>query len=160
MFFEGFYEAYIAHIDTYDPEDKTYGKRGMELLIKYMYGEDAQERVDLTKLGSLEMAKSHTWINYQVNKDAALIFHQPPGISYKLKGKIEIYDENLSGRREVYQQFINAQHDVYHTPDRSRWLTYPAYIFRIEEIYDNSVSKGGFGKQLAYPVPEVAGGEE
>ena len=68
----------------------------MELLIKYMYGEDACDRVDLTKLGSLEMAKRHSWINYQVNKEAALLFHQPPGISYKLKGKIEIYDEETS----------------------------------------------------------------
>ena len=152
-------EAYVAHIKTYDPEDKTYRQRGMELLIKYMYGEDAYDRVDLSKLGSLEMAKSHTWINYQVNKEAALIFHQPPGISYKLKGKVEIYDENISGKRELYQQFINAQHDVYHTPDMTRWLSYPAYIFRIEEIYDNSASKNGFGKQLAYPVSEVTGVE-
>lgn len=53
-------EAYVNHIKTYDPADKTYGKRGMELLIKYMYGEDACDRVDLTKLGSLEMAKRHS----------------------------------------------------------------------------------------------------
>ena len=148
-------EAYIQHIQSYDPEDKGYGKRGMELLLKYMYSEEAWDRVDLTKLGSLEMAKRHTWTNYQVNKDAALIFHQPPAISYKLKGTVEIYDENTSGKRELYQQFINAQHDVYHTPDMSRWLSYPAYIFRIEEIYDNSATKNGFGQQLAYPVPEV-----
>lgn len=148
-------EAYMNHIRTYDPEDKTYGKRGMEVLIKYMYDESSYHRVDFTKMGSLEMAKRHSWINYQVNKEAALIFHQPPGISYKLKGKIEIYDEVSSGKQELYQQFINAQHDVYHTPDMSRWLEYPAYLFRIEEIYDNSVSKNGFGKQLAYPAPEM-----
>ena len=147
-------EAYVNHIKTYDPADKTYGKRGMELLIKYMYGEDACDRVDLTKLGSLEMAKRHSWINYQVNKEAALLFHQPPGISYKLKGKIEIYDEETSGKRELYQQFINAQYDVYHTPDMNKWLRYPAYLFRIEEIYDNSASKNGFGKQLQYPIPD------
>lgn len=148
-------EAYMNHIRTYDPEDKTYGKRGMEVLIKYMYDESAYHRVDFTKMGSLEMAKRHSWTNYQVNKEAALIFHQPPGISYKLKGKIEIYDEAASGKQELYQQFINAQHDVYHTPDMSRWSDYPAYLFRIEEIYDNSVSKNGFGKQLAYPAPEM-----
>ena len=152
-------EAYVAHIRTYDPEDKNYGKRGMELLLRYMYSEEAWNRVDLSRLGSLEMAKSHSWINYQVNKEAALLFHQPPGISYKLKGEIEIYDEASSGKQELYQQFINAQHDVYHTPDMSRWLTYPAYIFKIREIYDNSASKNGFGKQLAYPVPEVNGVE-
>ena len=105
-------------------------------------------------MGSLEMAKRHSCINYQVNKEAALLFHQPPGISYKLKGKIEIYDEETSGKRELYQQFINAQHDVYHTPDMNKWLRYPAYLFRIEEIYDNSASKNGFGKQLQYPIPD------
>lgn len=152
-------EAYVAHIKTYDPQDKTYGKRGMELLIRYMYGEDAWKRVDFTRLGSLEMAKRQSWTNYQANKEAALLFHQPPGISFKLKGKVEIYDENLSGKRELYQQFINAQHDVYHTPDMSRWLSYPAYLFRIEEIYDNSASQSGFGRKLEYPVPEVTGSE-
>ena len=147
-------EKLFLNFCSHEPADKTYGKRGMELLIKYMYGEDACDRVDLTKLGSLEMAKRHSWINYQVNKEAALLFHQPPGISYKLKGKIEIYDEETSGKRELYQQFINAQHDVYHIPDMNKWLRYPAYLFRIEEIYDNSASKNGFGKQLQYPIPE------
>ncbi|MEE1086993.1 MAG: hypothetical protein U0L05_07515 [Schaedlerella sp.] len=153
-------EAYIKHIKTYDPQDKTYGMRGLEMLIRYMYGEEAHHRVDFSKIGSLEMAKSHTWTNFQTNKEAALIFHQPPAISYKLKGKVEIYDENISGKRELYQQFINAQHDMYHTPDMSRWLSYPAYIFRIEEVYDNSVSKNGFGKRLEYPVSEVKEVEE
>ena len=34
----------------------------------------------------------------------------------------------------------------------TRWLSYPAYIFRIEEIYDNSASKNGFGKQGSAPL--------
>lgn len=159
-YLEEILEEYIAHIKTYEPGDKTYGQRGLGLLIKHMYGEEAHHKMDFTKLGSLEMAKRHSWTNYQVNKEAALIFHQPPMISYKLKGKVEIYDEAASGKRELYQQFINAQHDMYHTPDMSRWLSYPAYIFRIEEVYDNSASKKGFGAQLQYPVPEVTGGEE
>ena len=58
-------EAYIAHIKTYDKDDKTYSNRGLELLVKYMYGPEAQERVDFTKVGSLEMAKKHSYINYK-----------------------------------------------------------------------------------------------
>ena len=50
-------EAYINHIKTFDPEDKTYSKRGLEVLVKYMYGDEARDRVDFTKVGSLEMAK-------------------------------------------------------------------------------------------------------
>ncbi|MDE7083421.1 MAG: hypothetical protein K2O89_06955 [Clostridia bacterium] len=144
---------YKKHISTFALGDKTYSQRGLQLLIKYMYGEDAHDKIDFTKLGSLEMAKRQSWTNYQVNPEAALIFHQPPAISYKLKGKVEIYDEEISGKREIYQQFINAQHDVYHNPDPSGIL-YPAYIFRIEEIYDNSATKDGFGQRLEYPVSE------
>ena len=63
---------------------------------------------------------------------------------------MEIYDECESGKREIYQQFINAQHDVYHAPDMTRWLTRPAYIFRIEEVYDNCVTPEGFGNKMQY----------
>ena len=147
---------YLEHIKTYEPGDKTYGQRGLKILIDQLYGEEARERVDFSKLGSLELAKRQSWINYQENKEAALIFHQPPMISYKLKGKIEIYDEKQSGKREIYQQCINAQHDMYHTPGgMDLWIEQPAYIFRIEEIYDNSATKDGFGQQLEYPYPEA-----
>lgn len=154
-YLEGTLEVYLRHIRTYDPEDRTYSQRGLGILIEQMYGEDARHRVDFTKLGSLELAKKQSWENYRVNPEAALIFHQPPMISYKLKGKIEIYDEETSGRREIYQQFINAQHDMYHTPGGTElWKKQPAYIFRIGEIYDNSATKDGFGAKLAYPLPE------
>ena len=144
-------EAYIRHIKTYEPGDKEYSQRGLALLLKYMYGEDARSRIDFSKVGSLEMAKKHSYANYKVNPEATLIFYQPPAISYELRGKMEIYDECDSGKREIYQQFINAQHDVYPQPDMSRWLTRPAYIFRIEEIFDNSVTRDGFGGKMQYP---------
>ena len=77
-------------------------------------------------------------------------------VSYKLKGTIEIYDEVSSGKTELYQRFINAQHDVYHTPSGMElWQKRPAYIFRIEEIYDNSASRNGFGERLIYPAPDM-----
>lgn len=152
-------EIYLRHIQSYVPGDKTYSQRGLGILLEQMYAPEARERIDFTKLGSLELAKRQSWQNYQVNREAALLFHQPPMISYKLKGKIEIYDEEASGKRELYQQFINAQHDMYHTPGgMERWKTQPAYIFRIEEIYDNSATKDGFGQRLAYPEPD--GGEQ
>lgn len=144
-------EAYIKHIKSYTPEDKTYSKRGLELLIKYMYAPEAQKRIDFTCVGSLEMAKKHSYANYKVNPEATILFYQPPVISYELRGKMEIHDQMDSGKIEIYQQFINAQHDVYHKPDMNRWLKYPAYVFRIEEVYDNCVTKDGFGTQLKYP---------
>ena len=147
-------EAYIKHIKTYDPEDKTYSKRGLGVLIKYMYGEEARDRVDFEHIGSLEMAKKHSWANYKVNPEATLMFYQPPMISFEVRGTMHIYDEMESGKREIYQQFINAQHDMYHTPDMNRWLSYAAYVLDIEEIYDNSATKEGFGVQLEFPMPK------
>lgn len=143
--------AYKEHIASFTPGDKEYGKRGLKLLVDWMYGEAAHDRIDFTRVGSLELAKKHSYENYKVNPQATLLFYEPPAISYELRGQMEIYDESDSGKREIYQQFINAQHDVYHHPDTSRWLTRPAYIFRIEEIFDNSVSKTGFGQQMQYP---------
>lgn len=143
--------AYIEHIKSYKQDDKEYSKRGLELLVKYMYGPDVQDRVDFSCIGSLEMAKKHSYINYKANPEATIIFYQPPAISFELRGKMEIHDENDSGKREIYQHFINAQHDVYHAPNMERWLTRPAYIFRIEEIFDNSVSRDGFGNKLQFP---------
>ena len=125
-------EAYLAHIATYDPEDKTYSKRGLEVLINYLYGEEARKRVDFGRLGSLEMAKRHSWTNYQENPEATLIYYQPPAISYELRGQMQIIDEAMSGKPEIIQQLINAQHDVYHIPNPDR-PDYPAYLFTIEE---------------------------
>ncbi|MDY0373900.1 MAG: hypothetical protein RBQ86_07265 [Candidatus Izemoplasmatales bacterium] len=144
-------DAYIKHIKSFDPEDKSYSQRGLELLVKYLYGPEAQDRVDFSCIGSLEMAKKHSYANYKANPQATILFYQPPMISYELRGKMEIHDEMDSGKREIYQQFLNAQHDVYHRPDMNRWLRYPAYVFRIEEIFDNCVTKDGFGTKMQYP---------
>jgi hypothetical protein len=91
------------------------------------------------------MAKKHSWENYKVNPEATLIYYQPPVVSYELRGKIEIQEEG------IYHQFVNAQHDVYHSPNVERWVTRPAYVFHIEEVFDNCVTKDGFGTKLQYP---------
>ena len=87
----------------------------------------------------------------KANPEATLLFYQPPMISSELRGKMEIIDECDSGKREIYQQMINAQHDVYHRPNKSIWLDRPAYLFHIEEIYDNSATRDGFGTKMIYP---------
>ena len=144
-------EAYIKHIKSWTPGDKTYSERGLKLLVDYMYKPEVHDRIDFTCIGSLEMAKKHSYTNYQANPEATILFYQPPMISYELRGKMEIHDETTSGKRELYQQFLNAQHDVYHYPDMDRWLRYPAYVFRIEEIYDNCATRDGFGTKMLFP---------
>ena len=138
-------DAYLEHIATYEEGDKTYSQRGLEVLIKHLYCDEAKDRIDFSIVTTLEMAKKHSWENYKANNEATLIYYQPPVISYELRGKIEIEEEG------IYQKFINAQHDVYHKPNTERWASRPAYIFKIEEIYDNSVTKDGFGEKMIYP---------
>jgi len=44
---------------------------------------------------------------------------------------------------------VNLVHDAFHyTPPERRSLR-PAYIFNVEEVYDNSATPGGFGRKLA-----------
>jgi hypothetical protein len=144
-------EVYMQHIQSYDGDDQTYSQRGLALLVEHVYRPEMHDRIDFTRLGTLEMAKRHSWNNYRANPEATLIYYQPPMISYELRGTIEIHDEAESGKRELYQQVINAQHDVYHRPDTQRWLKRPAYVFSIQEVWDNCATKDGFGTQMQYP---------
>jgi hypothetical protein len=138
-------DAYIEHIKSYTDGDKAYSQRGLEVLVKHLYAPEAEKRIDFTIMTSIEMAKKHSWENYMDNPEATLIFYQPPAISYELRGKMEIHED------DIYQRYVNAQHDVYHIPNMERWPERPAYVFRIEEIYDNSVTKEGFGQKMQYP---------
>ena len=87
------------------------------------------------------------WDNLKVNPEHPDYYRA----MISMNGGKSNFDEAESGKRELYQQFVNAQHDVYHRPDKSRWLKYPAYVFDIEEVYDNSASREGFGTKLEFP---------
>ncbi len=139
-------EKYITHINSYKNDDKEYSQRGLKLLVEVLYDPAIRHTIDFTKIITLEMAKNHTWQNAKDNGIATYIFYQPPVVSYELRGKLEIDDDGL------YKKFINAQHDVYHAPNMERWEKRPALVFHIEEVYNNSASKAGFGKQMKYPI--------
>ena len=135
-----------------------FSARGLEVLVKYMYGPEARSRVDLTRLGSLEMAKKHSYANYKVNPEGVLLFHEPSDISFELRGTVKLYDEKETGEASLYQQLLNAQHDVYHDPasedfavNLKRYHTMPAYVFTIEEIYDNS-SRSPYGPAFGFKL--------
>ncbi len=133
-------EAYLKHIDAGWREG--YSEEGLKLLVKHVWSPEARERLDFSAMGSLEMAFKHSWANYQANDEVTLVFFQPPRISFEVRGKIEIIEEGS------YKTFINAQHDVYHKPDKSRWAARPAYIVHIEEVFDNSADRAGFGTRI------------
>jgi len=90
----------------------------------------------------MELAKKHSWENFNDNKNITLSFFEPPVIHYELRGKIEIVNDG------ILHKLVNAQHDVYHQPNPDRWPNRPVYIVHIEEIFDNSATKAGFGTKM------------
>lgn len=134
-------EDYLRHIASGWSEQ--YGMAGLQLLVKLLYGPGCQERIDFTRFGTLELARDHTWTNLQADPRATLLFYQPPMISYEVRGHVEIHQEG-----SLYHRLLNAQHDVYHKPNPARWPERPAYVFIIEEIFNNSVGPKGFGKKV------------
>lgn len=133
-------DAYLAHINQGYREG--YSEAGLQLLVKHIWGEDCADRLDFSILGSLELARKHSWDNYLANPEVVLCYFQPPVASFEVRGILEIH------RSGPYHTFVNAQHDTYHRPAPERWPDRPAYIIHVKEIYDNSASREGFGTRL------------
>lgn len=107
----------------------------LNFLLENLY---VEERLDFRKLSSLELAKKHTYRNLSENKQAVLLFFIPPITSYEVRCRVEIHLDDL------YHEYVNAVHDLFHKPETKRdWSKTPAYMFNIEEIYDNSANKMG-----------------
>ncbi len=104
-----------------------------------------EELIDLTKLGGLEMAFKHSWWNIKATGEATLLFYTPPDISYEVRCIVEVHE----GRGDPYKRYMNALHDLYHKPRHGR-SNYPAYVFIVKEIYDQSNTREGFGRKI-YP---------
>jgi hypothetical protein len=130
-----------------------YQRRSMELFLKYLYFEpkEATERVDFTKLSTIEMAKmrpkssKHTWSIVQRCKRASLVFYRPPSLSFELHGQLEIHENG------EYHEFVNLVHDAvgYVPPYERRYAERPVYIFNVEAVFDNSPSPTGWGTKIA-----------
>lgn len=132
--------------------NREYQRRGMLLLLKYLYlePEEARLRVDFAKMSTIELAlgmphsSKHTWNMIQKNPTACLLFYRPPNISYELHGWIDIHEKG------AYHRFVNAVHDTFHySPPERRRVERPVYIFNVEEVYDNSPGPKGFGTKIA-----------
>ena len=123
--------------------------KALELLSEHIYFDmdKAKERVDFEKLGTIEMGTefpgkaAHMHKYLQENKSATLVFFTPPVISYEIRAEIEVH---TSGD---YCDFVHSVHDVYHG-ENPALSDKPAYIFHVKEVYDNSVTKKGFGGRL------------
>jgi len=114
----------------------------LRLLLDEVY---VEERIDFFKLSSLELVKGHSWTNLTENPRASILFYTPPSTSFEVRTRVEIH------QNDVYWEYVNAVHDVFHAAGAKKrdWSKTPAYIFLIEEIYDNSL--GAMGKKI-WPV--------
>jgi hypothetical protein len=125
--------------------------RGMRTLLKILYFEpsEAREKIDFTKMSTLELVANvadssrHTWTNVQSSRRACLVFYRPPNISFELRGEIEVHTDS------DYREFVNCVHDSFHYTSGDQREGRPAYIFRVEEVFDNSPTADGFGKRIA-----------
>lgn len=128
-----------------------HAERGLKLLLELVYLEpsQAERRADFEKLASLELAlrvphsSKHTWKILQKSRKACIVFLQPPSISFEVRCAVSIHES------DEYWRFVNLVHDAFHyTPPERRPLR-PAYVFHVEEVYDNSATPEGFGRRLA-----------
>lgn len=105
-------------------------RRALEFLLKEIY---VREKIDFTKLVSLELAKKHTWENVTSgSNEATVLFFTPPSTSYEVRCEVGVHEDD-----EVWE-YTNAVHDTFHRPQKPRnWMETPAYLFKIKEIYDN-----------------------
>ncbi len=124
-------------------EEYAYRKRPKSLhevvkvLLDHVY---LEEKLDLTRLGALEMARRHTWRNLVATRRASLVFFTPPSTSYELVCDVEIHEKGLVKR------YVNALHDLFHGGHSD----YPAIVFWVREVYDKSNTSTGFGRRI-YP---------
>lgn len=127
---------------------REYQMGAMRIFLDYLYlePEEAQEKVDFTKMSTIELATTkpyssqHTWKIVQKNNSCCILFYRPPSLSYELRGTLTIYQEG------PYYEFPHCVHDSFHyvTPE-GRKLLRPVYIFNVEEVYDNSATAEGTG---------------
>ncbi len=116
-----------------------------KILLEEFYRE---ELLDLRLIGGLEMGFRHSWTNIKATRRATILYFIPPDISFEVRCSVEIHEDE----ENPYKIYLNALHDLFHKPRRGR-SNYPAYVFRIEEIYDNSNTIEGFGRKI-YPISE------
>ncbi len=122
--------------------EKSTEKGFREIIDDFLKVAYNEEWIDFTVLGGLELAKGHSWVNIKETRKATLLFFTPPILSYEVRCSVEIHEDGL------VWGYLNLLHDIFHKVPGEPLGKHPAYIFKFEEIYDNSASKNGFGKLI------------
>jgi len=108
---------------------------GLKHALQYIYlpREEAENRIEFEKLGTLEGFNKKTWANIQQNKKVAIVYYYPPGIHFQVNCRVEV---QKSG---PLREFINRAACLAHGDNPAKWPKRTAYIFHVEEVLDKSV---------------------
>ncbi|MBI5375415.1 MAG: hypothetical protein HZA77_08265 [Candidatus Schekmanbacteria bacterium] len=129
---------------------RDYQKKSLIMLSKLMYLEKevAGQKMDFSKVCTIELGHQypdkpgHTWDYVQKSDKATLLYFTPPVLSFELRCSVEVHTEG------PYFDFSHGIHDAYFGEDPSE-THLPVYIFNVEEVFDNSATPQGYGKQIA-----------
>ena len=138
---EEFIEDILNKIREFISSGKKSSEEVLGFLLENIYDED---KIDFTKLGTLDLARKRTWTNLRNGGEAVLIFFTPPLTSFMIIADVEVHTEG------AYFEYFNALHDLFHTfPHTGKVVgKHPTYIFKIREIWDKSADR--FGERI-YP---------
>ena len=138
---EEFIEDILNRIREFISSGKRRSEEVLGFLLENIYDED---KIDFTKLGTLDLARKRTWTNLRNGGEAVLIFFTPPLTSFMIIADVEVH------MKGAYFEYFNALHDLFHTFPRTGKVVgkHPTYIFKIREIWDKSADK--FGERI-YP---------
>jgi len=127
--------------------EKYYGSReayraAASFLLDYVYN---MERANLLRLITHLMSKGHTYQNIMATKEATISILFPPD-----RGALELRTTAYIVEKGDLYIYANMLHDLMHVVPRGKrehpW--YPAIVFEVKEIYDNSYQ--ALGKRI-YP---------
>ncbi len=152
VFLEEALEKFRIHVESYvTMSRREYGRKGVDLLLELLYlenREEAQRKVDFSKLSTLEYAKGrfgvaeHTWTNLQRYRgEACLTYYTPPALSFEVRGDVELHTEG------PYHEFVNLLFDCIHRTRVGR-TNRPSIILNIKEVFDNSPTPNGYGARM------------
>lgn len=110
-------------------------KEGLKHYLQHLFlsREEAEHRMDFTKLGTLEGFGKRTWANIQQNKKVAIVYYYPPNIHFQVNCTVEIQ------KAGPIRELINRQAGLAHGENPAKWPKRTAYIFHVEQVIDKSV---------------------
>ena len=130
-------EKYVSEI----LEKLKHAPADQRVLLRFLMNNVyVEEKVDFSRIGGLEIGFGHSWKNIRANGMATLVYFTPPVTSYEVRCDVEI------AQKGAYYEFLNIMHNLYHGNREDG--CYPAYIFKVREIYDNSATPEGYGELI------------